>query len=316
MRQAVAGLLLLFVAASPGWAGRAVVDWKDGVQLLSAPGPRAKRVGHLGPRVEVETLEERDGWVRIRSPQGEGWVKRRSLRAQAEAPSRAAPERSVPAPERPEPAEKALPAETPAPPQESPPAPAAAPQPAPSPAAAPAPAPAPGGYLSQDDREPPPTTDSGPGIFSVLSALLLVLALVAGAVWLFRIFSGRRSFGTAKGRGIQVLASRALGPRQALVLVEVGGLPLLLAQGEGGVHLIAEIRDPEAVRRLNDLYGVRETPFEAELHRQLDLESGEEGAEGPQEESTAPLAHRGGPEPTPEERLAALRRRRRAGEEP
>jgi hypothetical protein len=81
-------------------------------------------------------------------------------------------------------------------------------------------------------------------------------------------------------------------------------MPLLLAQSEGMVNLLAEIRDPEAVKRLNDLYGFRETPFEAELRERLDLESREEGA--------PPAAERA---LSPEERLAALRRRPKPGEE-
>jgi flagellar biosynthetic protein FliO len=279
----------------------------------------------------VETLEERADWVRIRYRDGEGWVKRRSLRFVADdgggavrqnLESRAArreearqpePAASAPAPPRaPEPAPEA-PGPNPVAAQPSPvatPVPAAPPPP-PKPAE-------PGGYLSGFDRDPEPPRTGGSGIFSVVSSLLLVLALVAGAVWVFRTFSGRRSFGPQKGRGIQILATRALGPRQGLVLVEVGGLPLLLAQGEGGVHLITEIQDPEALRRLNDLYGFRQTPFEAELHRQLDLETpdgsedapmGDLGARGP---SPVPEPDGG---PSAEERLAALRRRRKAGEE-
>jgi flagellar protein FliO/FliZ len=158
----------------------------------------------------------------------------------------------------------------------------------------------------------------------VVSALLLVLALVAGAVYLIKLLSGRRYFGTQKSKGIQVLATRPMGPRQALVLVEVGGRPLLLAQGEAGINLIAEIDDEDAIRRLNDLYGFQETPFEAELHRRLDLESKEgAGEDDPTRPSPSPdvLAEGDDTEravsgPSPEERLAALRRRRKPGEEP
>lgn len=340
MSRALAGLLLLLLATSTASAGRAVVDWKDGVSLLSGPNARSKRVARLEVRAPVETLEERAGWVHVRSSEGEGWVQRRSLRFLSEETKKGRKGREEAAEEPPAPVRKA---EPPKPQRESvraeplgpPPAPAAAPvaaqppAPAPLPASPPAPVPSgapaklePGGYLSGYDREPAPKTDTGPGIFSVVSALLLVLAMVAGAVYLFRIFSGRRGFGPQKGRGIQILATKALGPRQALVLVEVGGLPLLLAQGEGGVHLLTEIRDAEAVRRLNDLYGFRQTPFEAELHRQLDLESepspfdeAETGSDGPsgayQAEPRASAA--GGP--SPEERLAALRRRPRGGDD-
>jgi flagellar biosynthetic protein FliO len=157
-----------------------------------------------------------------------------------------------------------------------------------------------------------------------VSALLFVLALVGGAVYLFKFLSGRRAPGGPKAKGIQVLATRPLGPRQALLLVDVGGVPLLLAQGEGMVNLIAEIRDPDAVRRLNDLYGFRETPFEAELRGRLDLEGDEPDRPRAGWAPRAPHPEEGpvpGPVPeepglSPEERLAALRRRPKSGGEP
>jgi flagellar protein FliO/FliZ len=132
----------------------------------------------------------------------------------------------------------------------------------------------------------------------------VVLALIAGVVYVLKLLSARKYPAGLKAKGIQVLATRPLGPRQALLLVEVGGMPLLLAQGEGMVNLLAEIRDPEAVKRLNDLYGFRETPFEAELRERMDVES--------QDEKTAPAGER---PVSPEERLAALRRRPKPGEE-
>jgi flagellar protein FliO/FliZ len=329
----LAGLLFFSPFA---WAGRAIVDWRDGVQVYSAPEtPQNRRIDHLRPRQAVETVQERGKWVRVRYADGEGWVARRSLRAVAE--------RSGASAETPKTSREAIP------PGETPGAPEPAPAPEPSatepaqrgpmetaaPALEPAqppPASAPpveqGGYLADYDRgDVARPADSGPGVFGVLSALLLVLALIAAAVYLFKLFSGRRYFGPQKGRGIEILATRALGPRQGLVLVEVGGLPLLLSHGEGGVHLVSEIRDPEVLQRLNDLYGFRQTPFEAELHRQLDLESQEERsgtgrAGGPRASVTPPSREPSGnpfeaapAEPSPEERLAALRRRRKPGEE-
>jgi flagellar biosynthetic protein FliO len=130
----------------------------------------------------------------------------------------------------------------------------------------------------------------------MLSGLFLVLALLTGVVWLVRRFMGHRFPGGRRGNAIRVLATRALGPRQGLLLAEAGGLVWLLAQGPDGVRLIAEIRDEAALLRLNGQYGFRDTPFESQLRRQMDVEA----------ETAGPRPDR---EPTPEERLAALRRR-------
>lgn len=309
-------ILLALLLAPPAWAGRAVVDWRGGVNVRSDPGGKLK--GKLPAGAEAETVGERGDWVQIRYADGEGWVVRKSLRMVAERPPEPAVSPVPPPPQNSEPATagpKGVDVER------APAAPPLAVRESPTPAA-----PQEGGYLAGYDRDAGPAkVDTGPSLFTVVSALLLVLALVAGAVYLIKILSNRRYFGSQKGRGIQVLATRPLGPRQALVLVEVGGIPLLLAQGEAGVSLIAEIRDPEALRRLNDLYGLRETPFEAELNRRLDLESGEGGSgpegaaySGPSPDHVPPPPQPGpaGRTLSPEERLAALRRRRSTGEGP
>ncbi|MHB8766087.1 MAG: flagellar biosynthetic protein FliO, partial [Deferrisomatales bacterium] len=288
MRAAAAALLLF--AALPAWAGRAVVDWTQrSVNVRSAPREDAPRVDRLAKGTEVETLGERGEWTRVRFDGGEGWVVSRSLRTQSGVPA-AAP---APAPEAPT-AAPAPEAPTPAQPPPSGPGPLAQSSGAVAPAGG-AP-PAPGGYLAQY-ADPPalPVADPGSSLLSLVSGLLLVLALLAGAVWAVRRFLLRGSVADRKGTAIRVLASRPLGPRQGLVLVEVGGLVWLLSQSPDGLSLVAEVRDPEALRRLGDRYGFLETPFEAELRQQLDLES------APAPEGPAPPGPSG---PSPDERRA------------
>ncbi|MDW7711424.1 MAG: flagellar biosynthetic protein FliO, partial [Deferrisomatales bacterium] len=167
-----------------------------------------------------------------------------------------------------------------------------------------------GAYLADLAEEALPSYDAGAGLLSMLSGLLLVLALLAGLVWVARRVSGGRFLPGGRGSGpIRVLATRAVGPRQGLVLAEVGGLVWLLSQGPEGLRLVAEIRDEAALAQLDQRYGFRQTPFEAALRSRLDLESG--AAAGPPGSEVAK-----GPEPTPEERLAALRRRPPAGGSP
>ncbi|MBI5017374.1 MAG: flagellar biosynthetic protein FliO [Deltaproteobacteria bacterium] len=309
MSRLLAALVLLFLAL-PAWADKAEVLGKDGLPVYSSPSGK-KRLGQLPPQTKVDVVEDRGGAARVRGRGLEGWVKRSRLQMLEEPKAPAAPPVPAPVPV------SAPPAVPPATTGGSPPPVAPA-----LPPAAPAKDPGTdGGYLAKFDKEEGAAkVDVGPSVFTAVSALLLVLALVAGAVYLIRLLSGRRALGGAKTKGIQVLATRPLGPRQALLLVEVGGVPLLLAQGEGMVNLIAEIRDPEAVRRLNDLYGFRETPFEAELRGRLDLEAAEEDTEVRARPPRSPRAEAGPvpeePGPSVEDRLAALRRRPKLGGEP
>ncbi|GAB6062410.1 flagellar biosynthetic protein FliO [Deferrisoma palaeochoriense] len=298
-------VVLALLAALPAWAGQAVVDWEYGyVNVRSAP--KGRKVARLDKGARVETLDERAGWTRIRFDGRTGWVVTRSLKPlppAAPEPQEAPAAERAPSPETPaEPAtEPAAPA-----PQAVPEEPAVREEPAAPPAAEPE-APRQAGrylaeYLDRPEEAPPA---AGGAWLRILSGFFLVLALIGGGVWVARMVLGRRS-GLGRGTGpIRVLATRPLGPRQGLLLVETGGLVWLLAQGPEGIRPIAEIRDPDAIKRLNERYGFLESPFEAELRRRVDLESGEPEP-GPADEPA--------PEPSPEERLAALRRRPRPGE--
>jgi flagellar biogenesis protein FliO len=86
----------------------------------------------------------------------------------------------------------------------------------------------------------------------VLAALALISGGGAALAWWSR--KRRGLIGSTTGR-IQILASRAIGPRHQLVLVEVGERRLLLGTA------------PESVRALADLSEV--PPFAAQLAREL-----------------------------------------------
>lgn len=290
MRRHISAGLVVLLLAIPVWAARVVVDWEaDYVNVRSGPGLNSTQLGRLARGTQAVLLEDQGEWVRIRYPGGEGWVVSRSLRR---LPDEA--ERDGQAPPRADTAMSSFaPRETVANgPREgdTPPEP---------------------GYLAEYIDKPPIVAgDRGPGILNMVSGLLLVLALLIGLGYLARRFTLRRFWGDRRrGSGIHVLATRALGPRSGLLLVEAGGIVWLLAQGPEGVRLISEIRDSDAVKRLNDQYGFLETPFEAELRRQLDENSAgvqrEFGALDPSEKA-----------PSPEARLAALRGRFKFGGNP
>lgn len=318
-------LVLAWGAGAPAWGQeRARVAWPEPtVNVRSGPSVGATRVGRLARGAQVEVLGERGEWTRVRHAGGEGWVVTRSLeRLPATAPeplqTAAAAQVSVPNPEPPaavppEPARTKLPDVGQGAPPPSRPAPEPSPEPARAPPAAAPPAvasrdAADAGYLSGLEQPPSPSYEPGPGLLRLLSGLLLVLALLAGLVWALRKLSGGRLLAAGRRAGpIRVLAARAVGPRQGLVLVEVGGLVWLLSQGPEGLRPVAEIRDEAALERLNARYGFRETPFEATLRSRLDLE-GEEQGKGTTSPAAGNISGKG-PWASPEERLAALRRR-------
>ncbi|RWU20747.1 flagellar biosynthetic protein FliO [Pseudomonas alkylphenolica] len=94
--------------------------------------------------------------------------------------------------------------------------------------------------------------------------LLLVLGLIFFLAWLLR-----RVQGTASGSGqvIEILGSRSLGPRDRLLLVQVGKEQILIGHSPGSIealHVMAEPVDvpaaarqatPEFAQRLMELMG-------------------------------------------------------------
>ena len=211
------GLLLFLSAALPhgSLAARAVVAWEaDYVNVRVEPSTAGDPVGRLATGAEAEVLEDRGEWTRVRFPGGEGWVVTRSLQALPDPPAAPASV-SAPPPATVAPVARVAPA---APSAE----PAALPVPREAPVSAAADAAPSGGYLSQYTDDPDlPSFDTGPSVISALSGLLIVLALIAGAVLLGRKLLGSRFPAARRPGGIRVLASRPVAPRQSLLLVEV-----------------------------------------------------------------------------------------------
>ena len=84
------------------------------------------------------------------------------------------------------------------------------------------------------------------GMFQVLLGLLLVLAAVAATAWLLRRFSMGQN---VMGGAVRVVGGVALGPRERLVLVEVGETWLLLGVAPGQVNALHTMPRPEGVAK-------------------------------------------------------------------
>ncbi|WP_339480349.1 flagellar biosynthetic protein FliO [Pseudomonas sp. RL_5y_Pfl2_73] len=109
---------------------------------------------------------------------------------------------------------------------------------------------------------------AGSGIAGQLAQLLLGLLLVLGLIfflaWLLRRV--QQAGPTGKGQVIDIVGSRALGPRDRLVLVQVGSEQILLGLSPGTItalHVLkepvqvpsAEQASPEFAQRLMELLG-------------------------------------------------------------
>lgn len=99
-----------------------------------------------------------------------------------------------------------------------------------------------GTETAQPAYVPPPSAVSAGSMLQILAGLLLVLAVIGAAAWLFRRIAANP--GTATG-AIRVIAGAAVGQRERVVLVEIGGTWLVLGVAPGQVRALHSMpKDP------------------------------------------------------------------------
>lgn len=76
---------------------------------------------------------------------------------------------------------------------------------------------------------------SAGGFLQAMFALALIIGLLLGAAWLARKVSGGKGFGQG---GMQVIGGVALGPRERIVLVEVGETWLVVGLVPGQIRTL------------------------------------------------------------------------------
>lgn len=89
---------------------------------------------------------------------------------------------------------------------------------------------------------PTPALISFGGMLQVLLGLGLVLAAIAGTAWLLRRFSPGQIGG---GGAVKVIGGVAVGPKERLVLVEIGETWLVLGVAPGQVNTLHTLPRPE-----------------------------------------------------------------------
>lgn len=108
------------------------------------------------------------------------------------------------------------------------------------------------------------------GLFQVLFALLVVLAAIVGAAWLLKRF-GPTQLG--HGGAMKVLGGVAVGPRERLVLVEVGETWLIVGVAQGQVTAVHTMARP-ADAALQAMSGPAASPFAERLKQMLGSKQG------------------------------------------
>ena len=91
---------------------------------------------------------------------------------------------------------------------------------------------------------PPPPAPAGAGsLGGAVLALVLVVGLILALSWLARRIPGLG--GTGGGHpGLRIVGALPLGPRDRLVVVDVGGTQLLLGVGAGGPRTLHTLGQP------------------------------------------------------------------------
>lgn len=87
-----------------------------------------------------------------------------------------------------------------------------------------------------------PAADAG-SLGGLVFSLLLIVGLILALGWLARRMPGFGG-GAASKTGLRLVASLAVGARERVVVVEVGGTQLLLGVGAGGVRTLHTLDEP------------------------------------------------------------------------
>lgn len=98
--------------------------------------------------------------------------------------------------------------------------------------------------LADPEAVPELTSELGPSLLKLAGALVFILLVIYGSVWLMKRFSlGRLAGG---GEMISIVDKRHLSPKQAIYLIKVGRTHLLVGSSEAGLSKIGDVT-PEDV---------------------------------------------------------------------
>ena len=89
-----------------------------------------------------------------------------------------------------------------------------------------------------------------PALFKMISALAITLGVMIIAVYGFKKAINKSTGGITDGESIKVLATRYLGPKKSIVLIDVLGKILLIGIASGNISLLTEINDSDLIEQI------------------------------------------------------------------
>ncbi len=90
-----------------------------------------------------------------------------------------------------------------------------------------------------------------PALFKMMSALALTLGIMVVAAYWFKKAINKRAGGITDGESIKILATKYLGPKTNIMLIDVLGNILLIGITTGGISLLTEIKDAEFIEEIS-----------------------------------------------------------------
>lgn len=83
-----------------------------------------------------------------------------------------------------------------------------------------------------------------------LGALLLILALIYGFVWILRFFMHKKSFGNPTSEQIRVLSTTYIAPKKSVALLQVYEKAILIGVSEDSMVTLTELDDESGWKQL------------------------------------------------------------------
>jgi len=103
-------------------------------------------------------------------------------------------------------------------------------------------------------------------LLKMLFALAVVLGLLIGSVYFLRKFMVPAGGGD-EGQAVRILATRSLGPKSSILVVDILGKVVALGLTGSQISVIADLDDASALDRLRPRGGAPVSPFPETLDR-------------------------------------------------
>jgi len=90
----------------------------------------------------------------------------------------------------------------------------------------------------------------------MISALAVILGLLIGALYFFKRFMRTAGGGTDQGEAIRVVATRYLGPKSSVMIMDIVGQYVAVGVSGNQMTLLTAITDPASLDRLKNIKSI------------------------------------------------------------